>query len=217
MPELAEKTESRTENRATRTRNALLAAGFELMAERPVDAIPIDDLVSLAGVAKGSFFNHFGDKNGFAKAVALEVRAEIEKRINKANHGIANPITRLAGGMREAAEYALIARARSMAILRISVGFTARNHPLNDGVRGDIDDCIANNFLRPEAKQTGVLFWLGLCHTMMANVIEKEFSRQETAEPLREMLVLGLIGLGVDESTALNTAQQASNQLANND
>ena len=47
--------------RAARTRAALLAAGFDLLVERPIDAIPIDDVVARAGVAKGSFFNHFAD------------------------------------------------------------------------------------------------------------------------------------------------------------
>ena len=45
--------------RAARTRAALIAAGFDLLVERSIDAIPIDDLVAKAGVAKGSFFNHF--------------------------------------------------------------------------------------------------------------------------------------------------------------
>ena len=55
--------------RAARTRTALLEAGLDLLADRPIDAIAIDELVAAAGVAKGSFFNHFGDKYGFANAI----------------------------------------------------------------------------------------------------------------------------------------------------
>ncbi|MEY4952880.1 MAG: hypothetical protein RL299_1304, partial [Pseudomonadota bacterium] len=42
--------------RAARTRQALIEAGFELLAERPIDAVAIDEVVTRAGVAKGSFF-----------------------------------------------------------------------------------------------------------------------------------------------------------------
>ena len=65
--------------RAARTRAALLDAGLELMVERPIDAIPIDDFIARAGVAKGSFFNHFTDKQSFANAVAAKVRQELEE------------------------------------------------------------------------------------------------------------------------------------------
>ena len=47
--------------RSAPTRAALVAAGFDLLVERPIDAIPIDEVVKRAGVAKGSFFNHFRD------------------------------------------------------------------------------------------------------------------------------------------------------------
>ena len=85
--------------RAARTRGALIAAGFELLAEKPIDAIPIDEVVARAGVAKGSFFNHFADKAAFAAAIADEVRLELEERITTANAGEADPLKRIAGGI----------------------------------------------------------------------------------------------------------------------
>ena len=93
--------------RAQRTRSALLAAGLELLAERPIDAIAIDELVLRAGVAKGSFFNHFADKCGFAAAVAQHVRAALEVRVGAANAAEGDPVMRLAGGMRVGIEFAL--------------------------------------------------------------------------------------------------------------
>ena len=84
--------------RAARTRAALLAAGFELLAERPIDAIAIDEVVARAGVAKGSFFNHFTDKPGFANAIGAAVRMELEARVDAANDGVSDPVARLAGG-----------------------------------------------------------------------------------------------------------------------
>lgn len=202
MPATLEKSDSR----ASRTRSALLAAGFDLMAERPIDAIPIDDLVASAGVAKGSFFNHFSDKDGFAAAIAFEVRVEIEERVETANSGVDNPLERLAGGMREAASYALNRRKQSIVALRFSHGTTTRGHPLNKGVGADITACVEADHFREEAKETGVLYWLGLCHALMANIVENEFSQQEAATRLEKMLILGLTGLGADEETAIKVA-----------
>ena len=199
--------------KTSRTRAALLEAGLELMVERSIDVIPIDDLVEAAGVAKGSFFNHFSDKTNFAAAIALEVRADIEEKIYAANRNIDNPLARLARGMLEAARYALTKRRESIALLRFSSDTSTRDHPMNRGIGEDIAECIDAGFFRKEAKETGVLFWLGLCHAVMVNMIEKDFSRQEAAARLNQMLILGMTGLGADEETATMIAIESSQAL----
>ena len=85
--------------RAARTRTALLEAGLDLLADRPIDAIAIDELVAAAGVAKGSFFNHFGDKYGFANAIGEAIRSDIEALIGALNADERDPLARLCGGM----------------------------------------------------------------------------------------------------------------------
>ncbi|MEW6576178.1 TetR/AcrR family transcriptional regulator [Sphingorhabdus buctiana] len=193
--------------RAARTRAALIAAGFELLVERPIDAIPIDDVVAKAGVAKGSFFNHFADKQDFANAIATEVRLEVEALITKANDGVANPVERIAGGMRVAAEFAMAQPKRSAVLLRSQGSSTARAHPLNRGVVGDFEAACQQGLLRPEAQQSGVLYWLGLCQAIMTNIVERRPSRDDANRRLAEMLVLGLTGLGIDAAEATRLAR----------
>lgn len=193
--------------RAARTRAALIAAGFELLVERPIDAIPIDDVVAKAGVAKGSFFNHFADKQDFANAIATEVRLEVEALITKANDGVANPVERIAGGMRVAAEFAMAQPKRSAVLLRSQGSSTARAHPLNRGVVGDFEAACQQGLLRPEAQQSGVLYWLGLCQAIMTNIVERRPSRDDANRRLAEMLVLGLTGLGIDAAEAARLAR----------
>jgi len=193
--------------RAARTRAALIAAGFELLVERPIDAIPIDDVVAKAGVAKGSFFNHFADKQDFANAIATEVRLEVEALITKANDGVANPVERIAGGMRVAAEFAMAQPKRSAVLLRSQGSSTARAHPLNRGVVGDFEAACQQGLLRPEAQESGVLYWLGLCQAIMTNIVERRPSREDANRRLAEMLVLGLTGLGIDATEAVRLAR----------
>lgn len=205
--------ENQLSPRAARTRAALLAAGFELLAERPIDAIAIDDIVARAGVAKGSFFNHFTDKAGFAAELGAAVRKELELLVTAANVGVADPVARLAGGMRVALEFALTERKRCIVMLRGLELSTGLNHRLNQGIRADIEALSAAGLARPEAVRSGVRFWLGLCQIMQLNAIERELSRSDAAERLREMLVLGLAGLGVPQDRALATAEQTAREL----
>lgn len=200
--------------RAARTRAALLEAGLQLLVERPIDAIPIDDFVARAGVAKGSFFNHFHDKHDFAKAVAAEVRLAVEDQVARANEGVGNPVERIAGGMRVAAEFAREQPERAIVLLRSHDWSTSRAHPLNKGLKKDIDDACAQGLLRAEASATGLLYWLGLCQVLMVHVVEQRPSRPESEERLAEMLMLGLTGLGVCEARAADIARQTGRKTA---
>lgn len=188
--------------RAGRTRQALLAAGLELLVERPIDAIPIDDIVAAASVAKGSFFNHFADKQAFGAAVAGYVRGRLEAQVTAANAGVTDPVQRLATGMRVAASFALAERKPTIVMLRGISGTTARDNALNAGVKADIAACVAAGQARPEAATSGVLYWLGLCQALIVNIVETDLQAAAAAARLGEMLVLGLTGIGVDPARA---------------
>lgn len=82
-PQLAESADakSQAENSATRpreargarrkreTRERLLRAAFELMAERGADAVAINEITEAADVGFGSFYNHFESKEAIHAAV----------------------------------------------------------------------------------------------------------------------------------------------------
>lgn len=192
--------------RAARTRAALIAAGRELMVDRPIDAIPIDDFVAHAGVAKGSFFNHFTDKHDFARAVAADVRIEVEERVARANAGVTDPVERIAGGMVIAAQFALDYPRRTLVLLRSQGTSTASTHPLNKGLREDIDAACRQGLLRPQAREAGLLYWLGLCQILVIHLVELRPEPAKASARLADMLIMGLTGLGVDEIKASEIA-----------
>ena len=193
--------------RAARTRAALIAAGFDLLVERSIDAIPIDDLVARAGVAKGSFFNHFTDKQAFAEAIAIEVRLELEDQVARANAGLTDPVARIAGGMRVGAEFARRDPKRATVLLRSHGTSTARAHPLNRGLLEDIEAASYQDLLRPEAREAGVLYWLGLCQALMINLIERPMTKAEAERRISDMIMLGLTGLGVSNHISTTIAE----------
>ncbi len=183
------------------------------MLGRSVDAIPIDDLVAAAGVGKGSFFNHFGDKEGFKAALAIEVRGDIETKITTANLGVTEPLERLAGGMREVTDYALKNRKRTISMLRMMVGSTGKEYPLNEGVRADIAKCADAKLIRAKSEQAAILYWLGLCTALITHVVEVDLTREKAAVLLEEFVYSGLVGLGADAKVSSKIGQQCSDAL----
>lgn len=187
------------QTRSQRTREALILAGLRLFAAHPVDAVAIDEIVAEAGVSKGSFFNHFADKQAFAGEVATHVRLAIEARIAAANSGVTDPLLRLAGGMMVATAFAMAEPDQARVMLRAMASTTARDHPLNAGLRADLAACREAGLLRPEAEGAGLLFWLGSCQMIMLNVVERGLPAQGVAERMADLMVLSLAGLGIPE------------------
>ncbi len=187
----------------------MIDAGLDLLVDRPIDAIPIDDVVARAGVAKGSFFNHFADKHEFAAAVAAKVRVELEAAVGGANDGIPDPVERIARGMAVAASFAFEQPRLTVVLLRSQMPATSQAHPLNRGLREDFEDALMKGLLRCEAGDAGVLYWLGLCQVLMVHVIEMRPSAEQLAHRLAQMLVLGLSGIGVPEDRAQHLADLA--------
>lgn len=206
-------TEPTLSPRAQRTYRALVDAGLELLVERPIDALAIDEIVARAGVAKGSFFNHFADKPAFGRAIGAEIRAELEQRIGAANADVADPFARLAGGMRTGLAFALDEPRKTAIMIRNAGNSTLRDQPLNQGVSADMNAAVATGRLRPEARASGVRFWLGLCQVLMANAVERRIDRTEGAVRLKEMLVLGLTGLGLPPQDAATYASENASIL----
>ena len=60
------------QNRSRKTRDALLAAGWKLLAKSSWDQISVNDIVAAAGSSVGSFYSRFTDKDSYFEALAAE-------------------------------------------------------------------------------------------------------------------------------------------------
>jgi AcrR family transcriptional regulator len=107
---VSRKTARRQELRRRKPRVALLAAELKLLAERPIEGVSVEDITQHAGVAKGSFFNHFADKNEFASAIASEICSGIETRLALANQKVADPALRIAQAICSVIQFACAQR-----------------------------------------------------------------------------------------------------------
>ena len=115
--------------------------------------------------------------------------------------------------MREVTRYACLNPKRAVAVLRMTVGATEKDYPLNEGLKTDINACVEAGLLRSEARESGVLFWLGLCTLLMTTVVENSLTERAAAEKLRDIMVMGLSGLGVDSAQAEILAADSAERL----
>jgi AcrR family transcriptional regulator len=94
------KAEEAGSRRRERMRLILIEAATRLFAKQGVDATTIDEIVDLAGVAKGTFYNYFTDRSDIAHAVAATMRHAMNAAVEELNEGIDDPAERISRGLR---------------------------------------------------------------------------------------------------------------------
>ena len=88
--------ERRTQaERRERTREALIAAGRELFAQRGFDEVSSEQIVEAAGVTRGALYHHFDGKRGLFAAVFERIEAELVTRFDLSEVGGKGPLDAL--------------------------------------------------------------------------------------------------------------------------
>lgn len=202
--------------RTQRTREALISAGRELFAEHPVDAVSIDDIVRAADVAKGSFYNHFPDRETLVRTVVAEIRTDIEAAIAAANDGVEDAARRVARATCVNVRYAVDEPQRARCMVRVSVGSARTNAPLNQGLMADLTAGLATNRFTLANVETGMLFVMAVTQAALARV-SLEPSRTNAINLGQQITSLLLRGLGVPAPEAEALAAQASDSIIRGD
>lgn len=79
-----------------RTRAQLIAAAHALFARQTVESVTVDDVVTEAGVAKGTFYVHFDDLRSLTAAVAEELIQSIDEAMQPGRLARSDPASRIA-------------------------------------------------------------------------------------------------------------------------
>jgi len=72
---------------AKKTKQDWFNIAYECLIESGVEAIAAEKLASKLGVSRGSFYHHFGSKQGFHRALLEDWFEKNTLRINQLNHG----------------------------------------------------------------------------------------------------------------------------------
>lgn len=203
---------ARTNPRAERTRAALIGAGRRLYSERPVDAVTVDDIVQAAAVGKGSFYNHFADRDALVRAISSEIRGLVETAVTRANAGVEDPARRMARAICTYLRFALDAGESAGVLVRIHSGHTSLSAPLNRGLVEDIEVGLASGRFTVATVEAGVLYVLGVTQLALVRVVQ-EPTLAFAVSLSQQMCALTLRGLGVAGAEADMIAAQASDEI----
>jgi AcrR family transcriptional regulator len=158
--------------RRDKTRLALVRAGQRLFSERPIDVVSIDDIVQAASVGRGSFYNHFVDKDEFEREIVAEARRDMESAIQAVIAQETDPARRTVLGVCVSLRFAHEHPARGRLVAREFIYGGYMNSELNAGVLADISaGILAGRFSVPTA-EIGVLTVLGLANVALIRSLE---------------------------------------------
>jgi AcrR family transcriptional regulator len=101
-----EERETRGSRRKRETHDKLLRAAFELIAERGVDAVTIQEITEAADVGFGSFYNHFESKDAIYEEVFRVVFESFGEALDRLTESIADPAEVIAVCVRHTIERA---------------------------------------------------------------------------------------------------------------
>jgi AcrR family transcriptional regulator len=200
---------SAREANSIKIRNLLIDACEGLMAQMPIEAIRVNHIVEAAGVAKGSFYNHFSDKDTLATAVAASIREEVEELVATKNRDLSDPLSNIARGI---CCHALIARnnpARALILLRHHELATSGSYRLNKTIQEDVDKGISIGKISPICKDVGIIHVMGVAFFLMARTLETSPPPAKFNKLITESLEVLFRGLGASKNEANNIALDA--------
>jgi AcrR family transcriptional regulator len=206
----------RREARKASTREALLKAGRALFAAGAVDAVSIDAVVAAAGVSKGSFYNHFVDRNALAEAVAGSIRADLHAEVERVNAGEDDAARRIARAVCVFLRYALHDPEGAAALARIHGGAIASENPQNRPLVADIRGGLASGRLNIPTLDSGVMLVIGVVQAGMLSILAEPGPALAVAKA-QQLAMLILRALGVDTAEAERIAAQSAEQVVRAD
>lgn len=90
---------TRHEKRRLKNREALINAGYQIMAEKGIDAATMAEIAELADVGAGTAYNHFASKDELAMAVMERAIHRLALRIDAATKCFDDPALVVAFGV----------------------------------------------------------------------------------------------------------------------
>ncbi len=190
--------------RRERMRARLLDAALMLGASRGMEAITIDNVISEAQVARGSFYKYFATPAELVQALAVELSDELIRAMHPLVEPLADPAARVAIGIRTALLLAKAYPALGSFMVRAGWPAMERTHGFFTLVAVDIRKGIRSG--RFAARHAEVALNLvagtvvGAMHSVTQKRMPRDFPEQTALAVLR--------GLGLPEQEAAKLVAQ---------
>lgn len=159
--------------RRTFNRAALLQAAEELFSARPFATVSVDDIVARAGVAKGTFYNHFMDKEDLATNLALTIRYAVRDRIGAIKMQSPDPAMHLAIAVTLFLELALVQPNRALILVNLLTGATTASAEMNSPLRATLEAGQAQGRFQIGNVEIALLAVLGIVSVAIRYIVEQ--------------------------------------------
>lgn len=172
-----------------RTRIALLEAAIELIAERGLESISIDDLTRSAGMARGTFYNYFETRDDVVSAASELIKQRAEQQV----------IDRIPAEIGDAATIACILYGfLQFGVANPSMGWTlvhigGGSHWVSSERCQRADQTLLNLL----GETTPLLLGLTYIEGVALMLLRRRLEGRMTAQEAEEVLKLALHGLGI--------------------
>lgn len=201
-----------TSAKKAQTRDAIRRAARKLFAAHPVDSVSIDAIVAEAGVAKGSFYNHFSDRDGVVEAVVGEIRDALNLAAVTANANETDAARRVARGVCIFLRSAVDDPEGAAALVRIHGGYLSLDGEYNRPVVDDIAAGLASGRFSIPTLESGVMLVIAVTQVGLMRIVQEPGLALAVAKA-QQMLLLLLRGLGVETAEAGRIAAQVSDEV----
>lgn len=189
------------EARRIRTRERLVDTASRLFSQTHPAGVTVDDIIQAAGLAKGTFYNHFPDKDALSLEVRRRAMARTDESVTALNAGVEDAAERIARGV--------CYYARLVFLDPVLAGLLASNLPLElssdsialTGVSADVALGISSGQLRTATRESGALFVVGGAAILMQRLLTEPSPALATLLT-QQIVAMTLKGLGVESEKA---------------
>jgi len=195
---IALQAETRTDRRKRRNRQALIEAGYEVMAGKGIDAATMSEIAERADVGAGTVYNYFASKDELAMCVMEQVMDRLAQRIEAVTNSFSDPAQVYAFGIRNVMKAATTDQRWRWLLRRSEVIADAMYRVMGPYAIRDIRNAVAAGRYRVEDAE---LAWRQATHAIVGfslAVCDKKLAPARIDEAIVNLL--GMVGVTRDEA-----------------
>ena len=190
--------ETRVDRRKRRNREALIQAGYEVMAQKGIDAATMSEIAELADVGAGTVYNYFASKDELAMSVMEQVMDRLAQRIEAVTNSFSDPAQVYAFGIRNVMKAAISDQRWRWLLRRSEVIAGAMYRVMGPYAIRDIRNAVAAGRYRVEDAE---LAWRQATHAIVGfslAVCDKDILPEKIDEAVVNLL--GMVGVNREEA-----------------
>ena len=184
-----------------RTRANLIEAAYWLFAQKEAESVTIDDIITEAGVARGTFYNYFQTREDVLRAVAASLSDEMNRKIWVQSTVIDDPATRMAIAIRHSLHQSIRDATWGWVIVRIGLVAAPLSETIERGVLSDLEAGIRLKRFQVDSSQAAIDLILGTGLMAMRSILEGH-TEPDYPEQIAK-IILKTLGVADAEASAI--------------